>query len=146
MGASSGYTDEDDAGLMTDINITPLVDVVLVLLIVFLMTVPSVVGSNALKINLPEAASGTAINTTSPWELVVRIEEPGQLVLYLNGERTSREDIDRRLNESGSARNQQEVRLAGDKGVPYGEMVKVMDMLAELKLVKLSLRTKLPAR
>lgn len=144
MGASSnsGYSDEDDTGLMTDINITPLVDVVLVLLIVFLMTVPSVVGSNALKVNLPESSNGTAVTASSPWELVVRKNDDGETSLYLNGELTSKAQLDEKLAELGAVRESQEIRLAGDRGVDYGEVTKVLDMLASLKLQKIALRTK----
>lgn len=145
MGATSGYSDEDDSSLMTDINITPLVDVVLVLLIVFLMTVPSVVGSNALNVNLPESANGAAVTGSSPWELVVRKNDEGQVTLYLNGEPTSKAQLEEKLKEQGTARESQEVRLAGDRGVDYGEVAKVLDMLASLKLQKVSLRTK-PAK
>lgn len=141
-GSHSGYSDEDDTGLMTDINITPLVDVVLVLLIVFLMTVPSVVGSNALKVNLPESSNGTAVTASSPWELVVKKNDDGECSLYLNGELTSKALLDQKLAELGTARESQEIRLAGDRGVAYGEIIQVLDMLTSLKLQKIALRTK----
>ncbi len=53
---SSGYADEDD-GAMSAINVTPLVDVILVLLIVFMITVPVIVGSARVKIDVPETTS-----------------------------------------------------------------------------------------
>ena len=58
MGASagSGFSDEDDA-VMSDINVTPLVDVVLVLLIVFMITVPAIVASAPIKVDLPTSGS-----------------------------------------------------------------------------------------
>lgn len=140
--AGSGYSDEEDSSLMTDINITPLVDVVLVLLIVFLMTVPAVVSSTALKVNLPESQSGSKPLTASPWELVLRRNEADQFELYLGNELTSREQLERSLAQSEVPRDMQQVRLSGDKGVPYGEIIKVLDMLAELKLEKVSLRTR----
>ena len=116
MGASGGgYSDEDEASLMTDINITPLVDVVLVLLIVFLITVPSIVASTALKVNLPESSAGSGASTAQPWELGLQSDETGVVRLYLGAAPTSREALEKLLDESGAARNQQEVRLSADR-------------------------------
>ena len=56
---SSGYADEDD-GALSDINVTPLVDVTLVLLIVFMITVPAIVGSARVKVDLPETTAVAA--------------------------------------------------------------------------------------
>lgn len=145
-GSSSGYSDEDDAGLMTDINITPLVDVVLVLLIVFLMTVPSVVGSNALKVNLPESSNGATAAASSPWEIVVRKNDEGQTAMFLNREPITREQLEEKLKALGPARETQEVRLAGDRTEAYGEIMKVLDLLASLKMQKVSLLTKPASR
>lgn len=138
----SGYSDEDEGSLMTDINITPLVDVVLVLLIVFLMTVPAVVSSTALKVNLPEAGSGAKPLTASPWELALRPNDSGGFDLLLGQDPTSREQLEQMLEQSEVPRDNQQVRLSADRGVPYGEIIKILDMLAELKLEKVSLRTK----
>ncbi len=138
----SGYSDEDEGSLMTDINITPLVDVVLVLLIVFLMTVPAVVSSTALKVNLPESGSGAKPLTASPWELVLRPNDSDGFELFLSDELVDRDQIQQMLEQSEVPRDMQQVRLSADRGVPYGEIIKVLDMLAELKLEKVSLRTK----
>ena len=145
-GSSAGYSDEDDASLMTDINITPLVDVVLVLLIVFLITVPSIVASSALKVNLPESSAGSAASTAQPWELGLQSDASGQARLYLGREPTNREALEKLLDESGAARSQQEVRLSADRSLEYGEVVKVLDMLAEMKLEKVQLRTQRATR
>ena len=53
-GTSSSYADDE---ALSDINVTPLVDVTLVLLIVFMITVPAIVGSARVKVNLPETSS-----------------------------------------------------------------------------------------
>ena len=55
MAGSMGYTDDD--GALSDINVTPLVDVTLVLLIVFMITVPAIVGSSRVKVNVPETSA-----------------------------------------------------------------------------------------
>jgi len=57
---SSGFSDDDD-GSMSDINVTPLVDVTLVLLIVFMITVPAIVGSAPIKVDLPETSAVASV-------------------------------------------------------------------------------------
>ena len=61
---SSGYSDEDD-GALSAINVTPLVDVTLVLLIVFMITVPAIVGSARVKVDVPETTSVPADPTSN---------------------------------------------------------------------------------
>ena len=57
MAAAASFGDDDDGRVMSDINVTPLVDVVLVLLIVFMITVPAIVGSTPIKVDLPNTLS-----------------------------------------------------------------------------------------
>jgi biopolymer transport protein ExbD len=61
---ASTYSDEDDA-VIGDINVTPLVDITLVLLIVYMITVPTIVNNPAIKIDLPIAASGSETPETT---------------------------------------------------------------------------------
>ena len=80
---SSGYADEDD-GAMSAINVTPLVDVMLVLLIVFMITVPAIVGSARVKVDLPETTSVEAEPEQMPLVFALKRRERKQVTLYLN--------------------------------------------------------------
>src|SRR5262245_26822602 len=83
MGASisSGY--DDEGATVSDINVTPLVDVVLVLLIVFMITMPAIVGSAQIKIDLPEGSAILAAEVGRlPLNFNLRLEG-GKQVLYL---------------------------------------------------------------
>src|SRR3954454_14164180 len=83
-GGAGGYGNDDDSGRMiVDINVTPLVDITLVLLIIFMVTA-SLIVSPAIKVDLPKAASGSEQTKTT---LAVTIMKDG--ALYLNGERSS---------------------------------------------------------
>ncbi len=137
---------DDDAGAISDINIVPLVDVVLVLLIVFMITVPAVVGSANIQVDLPEtqnavaAAMGTPSNL--PLHLALRREANGKVLLYREGNLSSEDDLRSMLSGYPAGIEKPETFLAADRTIPYGEVVKVIDLLTELGLTKLSLDTK----
>jgi biopolymer transport protein TolR len=81
MAGGAGAFDDDDSGRMiTDINVTPLVDIVLVLLIIFMVTATYIVNPT-IKVDLPKAATGTDQTRTT---LALTLDRTG--ALYLNGE------------------------------------------------------------
>lgn len=141
MAASAGFSD-DEEGVISDINVTPLVDVVLVLLIVFMITVPAIVGSAPVKVNLPETTSVALAAEELPLIFSLRRESTGELALYLNERRTDAASVRSLVEEVGLPSGEQQVSLAADQGIPYGEVVKVMDMLQSLGLKKISLDTR----
>jgi biopolymer transport protein ExbD len=141
-GPSSNFSD-DDGGTLSDINVVPLVDVVLVLLIVFMITVPAIVASAPIKVDLPETVSAAMVQTEDlPLHLFLHREESGQVVLYLNDKATNEALLRSLLLEGFADREKPATYLAADKGIPYGEVVKVIDMLGSLGLHKISLDTK----
>ncbi len=80
-GSAGGYADEGEDALITDINVTPLVDVVLVLLIVFMITMPTIVRNDALKeremsVVLPQASEAAPLSA-KPKELYVNVDADG---------------------------------------------------------------------
>jgi biopolymer transport protein ExbD len=84
-GSTSSYSDEGDDAMITDINVTPLVDVVLVLLIVFMITVPTMVAIDALKerelkVLLPQASEAMPL-ISKPKELIVNIDAEGHFIV-----------------------------------------------------------------
>lgn len=143
-GGASAFGD-DDMSALSDINVVPLVDVVLVLLIVFMITVPAIVGSAPIKVDLPEttAAALNKVDEQLPIHLTLKREASGEVVLYLNDKKTGFNDL-RSLLEGGygGSKEKPPTFLAADKGIPYGEVVKVIDMLGSLGIHKISLDTK----
>jgi biopolymer transport protein ExbD len=142
--AQSAFGD-DESSTISDINVVPLVDVVLVLLIVFMITVPAVVGSAPIKVDLPETVAANMGNPENdlPLRLFLKREASGEVVLYLNSTPTNATSL-RSLLDNGfaQAKERPATFLAADKGIPYGEVVKVIDMLGSLGLHKISLDTK----
>src|SRR3954466_2967974 len=87
MAGGASYQDEDGGGTIADINVTPLVDIVLVLLIVFMITVPSIVNNPSIKVELPKAASGDDTLKSTLALTLQRLPEGGYQ-LFENGNKT----------------------------------------------------------
>ena len=124
MARGGGFQSDDDAGRMiVDINVTPLVDITLVLLIVFMVTAAYIVNP-AIQVDLPKAASGTETTRTV---LGLTLLKDG--ALYLNGQR-SNDDAVRAAIGSELARNPDlQAVIAADRAVPHGEVVHLIDLV-----------------
>jgi len=110
--------------LMSDINVTPFVDVMLVLLIIFMVTAPMMI--EGLNVDLPEA---TAKPLDSEKEHLVITIDKNHLV-YINDFKVSVDFLGEKLNKMLQGRSDREVYLKADKNIPYGIVVQVM---AEIK-------------
>src|SRR5580765_3965078 len=98
---------------MAEINMVPLIDVVLVLLVIFIVTAPLL--TNAVKLDLPKATSTADIQ--KPEKIEFAIDAAG--ALFWNGERINREAAAAKFDEEGKKRPQPEVYLRADQGVAY---------------------------
>ena len=110
--------------LMSDINVTPFVDVMLVLLIIFMVTAPMMI--EGLNVDLPEA---TAKPLDSEKEHLVITIDKNNLV-YINDFKVAVDFLGEKLNKMLQGRSDREVYLKADKNIPYGIVVQVM---AEIK-------------
>jgi biopolymer transport protein TolR len=114
---------------MSDINVTPLVDVMMVLLVIFIITAPLMV--SALKLDLPKT-EGAQANSAPPRFIKLSIDAKG--VVYLDDKATSLDDLKRSLNAQASKAlaveqgELPEVQLRADERVPYGKVVEVMGL------------------
>jgi len=98
---------------MAEINMVPLIDVALVLLVIFIVTAPLL--THAVKLDLPKATSNADIQKPEKVEFAI----DAQGALFWNGERVSREDAVARFGEAGQKRPQPEIYLRADQSVPY---------------------------
>ena len=98
---------------MAEINMVPLIDVVLVLLVIFIVTAPLL--TNAVKLDLPKASS--TADMQKPEKVEFAIDATG--ALFWKGERLSREEAALRFIEEGKKRPQPEIYLRADQNVPY---------------------------
>ena len=137
---SSGYGDDED-GAMSAINVTPLVDVTLVLLIVFMITVPVIVGSARVKVDVPETTSVEPEPEQLPLVFALKRNAEGKNTLYLNENPIDEAGV-RKMFGGSKLNKDQAVSLSADRSIPYGEVMKVVDMLESLGLKKLALDTR----
>src|SRR6476659_5815374 len=122
---SSGYPDEED-GAMSAINVTPLVDVTLVLLIVFMITVPVIVGSARVKVDVPETTSVEAESEQLPLVFALKRNATGDgSTLYLNDNPMSFDDVKKMFGGKRKFNKEQAVSLSADRGIAYGEVMRV---------------------
>ena len=111
---------QDDRRPMADINVTPLVDVMLVLLVIFMVTAPMM--QQGVQVNLPKA--NTKAMTPQDEAVVVSVDKSGKV--FINKDEIPAADLRNRLTAMFASREKKEVFLKADAGVPYGEVVKTM--------------------
>ncbi len=121
--------------LMSQINVTPFVDVMLVLLIIFMVTAPMM--QSGINVNLPKV-SARAVNTkTEP--LVVTIDSRERT--YLGDTRLSPTRLSRKLKAINKSKPGSMVLLKADKKVPYGYVVKVISEIRRSGITKIGMIT-----
>lgn len=120
----AGASQNDDDELITGINVTPLVDVVLVLLVIFMITAPTIFQS-AIKVNLPKAQSAGEAAGQTPLQFTVAKDG----LVYWGAEKLSWEELDRRLRDKPPANLDENVSISADESTPHGTVVKLMDVL-----------------
>ncbi|MFT4069304.1 ExbD/TolR family protein [Paraburkholderia sp.] len=138
--AMSPFAGDDDDGLMNEINMTPLVDVMLVLLIVFMVTIPVI--RHAVKIDLPHASSQK--EDTKPAQVTVSIDADGD-VLWDN---TKVDDaaLALKIAQAAQASPQPELHLDADRKVPYEKVAQVMSAAQAGGLTKIGFVTQPKAK
>ncbi len=128
---------------MSEINMTPLIDVMLVLLVIFIVTAP-LLGSS-LKLDLPKAEGAAA--TDAPAFVALAIDGEGRLYL---GDRPleakgAREQVMQRVREAAQRDPGTEVQLRADSRVPYGRVAELIGWVQEAGLTRIGLVTEAPA-
>jgi biopolymer transport protein ExbD/biopolymer transport protein TolR len=113
---------------MSDINMTPLIDVMLVLLVIFMMTAPLM--SASLKLDLPKTDAATASDV--PDFLAVAIDPKGQL--YIADLPLAPEAFAERMAQAAKRNPQTEVQLRADKTGPYGRVAELIGMVQKAGL------------
>ena len=133
--AMSPFAGDDDDGLMNEINMTPLVDVMLVLLIIFLVTIPAM--QHAVRIDLPHASSQP--EAVKPAHVDVAVQADGS-VLW-DGQPVSDDGLRARIAQAALATPQPELHLRADRTVPYERVAIVMSAAQRGGLTKMGFVT-----
>lgn len=120
-----GLDDEDDGGVIAEINMIPFIDVSLVLLIIFLVT-SSIIVQETIEVQLPQAASGA---DAAPSTVGIAITQDG--AMYWNGEVTSLENIAASMRKEADVDPKVRAIISADRGVDYGAVVDVIDTVKQ---------------
>lgn len=132
MGAKfSGDADE----AIADINITPFVDIILVILIIFMVTTPILLNPS-IQIQLPKAASGEESSAT---QLNLTIAADGTTAL--NGKNATLEEIAKFVAELAKTHPEQQAMIAADQNVAHGKVVAVIDVIKSAGIRKFAIST-----
>jgi biopolymer transport protein ExbD len=134
--------DEGGGGIISEINVTPLVDIVLVLLIIFMVTARLIVSRAIPGVDTPRAASGEEVRTT----LALTID--AQRALFVNGERTNEVSAGEMLRKAVAANPDVQAVITADNTIPYGDFVALIDLvrLSGIKKYALTVAEKPPVR
>ncbi len=126
------------SGVMSDINVTPFVDVMLVLLIIFMVTAPLM--STGIKVDLPEAKAGALNGSEEP--VIVTIDKVGEL--FVNKQSVLLDELIERLTAVYEINNDTRIIIRGDRQVDYGAVMQAFGRLNEAGYTKVMLETVVP--
>lgn len=132
---SFGSPNNDGNAEMSDINMTPLIDVMLVLLIIFIITLPVI--THSVQIDLPKVNNEPT--NTKPNVITLSVDKKGEV--FWNDAPVKNEELGKRLQASSQETPQPEIHIRGDKKVEYEHMVKVMNAVQQAGLVKIGFIT-----
>lgn len=129
---AANFQDDQDE-MITEINVVPLVDIILVVLIIFMLTA-NLIAKQSLKLELPEAATGEGAETTT---LALTLDKDG--MLYLNGQPTTEAELSKYLPTVVEADPKAQAIIAADKGRSHGEVIHLIDFVRQHGIYKFAL-------
>ncbi|WP_372521786.1 protein TolR [Sulfuricaulis sp.] len=127
--------------LMSEINVVPYIDVMLVLLVIFMITAPLL--SQGVKVDLPKAAA-QPVDSQDRETLVVTVDREGRY--FLDDRRITSDELSRKVAAILRARPQTPVLIRGDRQSNYGEVVKAMTLLQSAGAPSVGLLTEPPGK
>lgn len=138
MAGTTKGSDDGDA-LISDINVTPLVDVMLCLLVIFMVTTSYVV-ADSLKIDLPEAATG---DHTEPSVVMITFtvdKATNARQLYLNGEKSDEAGLRAHIQKvKAEGKKDVQAVIAADRTASHGEVIHIIDVVKQEGILKFAL-------
>ena len=138
MAGGSLYHDDDESGAITDINVTPFVDVVLVLLVVFIVTAKLIV-ARGVEIDKPKAATGGDVQST----LRVSVNAEGDL--FVNGDKFAGDPAAiARIKEIAASSTKPKAIIAGDRKTAYAGVMHAIDLVQQAGVTAIALENERP--
>lgn len=120
---------------MSEINVTPLVDVMLVLLIIFMVTAPMM--TQGVEVNLPQTTTKSMKSQEDP--LFLTVNKNGEI--FLENHTVRMEDLEDKVRSIFKYRREKEILLRADRDIPYGFVIKVIGAVKRAGIDKLGMVT-----
>lgn len=136
MGANlprGGLGDDDDLAPLAEINVTPFVDVMLVLLIIFMVTAPLMLAG--VQVDMPETSAARQNPPQKPLVVTLSADQ----AVYLRDEQVSRDQLASRLASLLKVEGDSVVYIKADKAIPYGAVMDTLGEIAASGFTKISL-------
>lgn len=130
------FGQDDELGDMSEINVTPLVDVMLVLLIIFMITAPML--SQGLEVELPQA-EGRSFELAAVTPAKITIAASG--AVYVDGDTVGSENLELTLGPILRSKKVKRAVLEADQAVPYGRVIEVLDVMNRAGIEQLGMIT-----
>jgi biopolymer transport protein ExbD len=130
---AGGSFDPNEGNPIADINVTPLVDVTLVLLIIFMVTTPMIM-KPSINVNLPKAASA---DQSAPGELAVTISKQGQI--FANGKSVSEEGLRTETLKLVASKPELQAMISADRETAHGVVITVIDIIKSAGVKKFAI-------
>ncbi len=127
-----------DRRILSEINVTPFVDVMLVLLVIFMVTAPMM--ESGIDVNLPKVESGPVEGRQKP--LIVTIDRKG--AIFINKRRLKLAELERKLQAILKRRTDRVVYLRADASVPYGKVARAMAAIRNSGVERIAMITEPP--
>ena len=124
---------------MSEINVTPFVDVMLVLLIVFMVTAPLL--TVGIKVDLPEVKADALTDQKDPIEITVKLDG----LIYLGESEVEIENLIPRLNAITDQNTEARIYVRGDRVVAYGRVMEIMSIINSAGYIKVALVAQNPS-
>ncbi len=134
----AAYVNRGGGSRLSEINVTPLVDVMLVLLVIFMVTAPMLEQSQGqINVDLPQVAAAPA--NIAEDAIVITVDRGRKI--FINDRPIDPSELKARLTALFKGRSRKEVFLRADRAVPYGEVVKAMSAIRKAGITRLNMVT-----
>lgn len=137
----SGFKHEEHGHYLSEINVTPLVDVFLVLLIIFMVAAPLL--QQGLDVDLPQTTAPALERSEA--DVVLTIKEDGTFYLQNNRESYTFAQLEKKLDSIFARRDKKEIYLQADQNVAYGKVVTAIALFKKLGIGRVGMITKEPS-
>lgn len=137
---AGGASQDNDDGMITGINVTPFVDVALVLLIIFIVTAKIIVAQPTIPVDLPRAATSQqqVINNT----VQISVNRTGGI--FVDARPTTEQQLHDVMVQRHAANAEVRAVIAADRMVPHGRVVQVIDIIRSAGVSRFAIQTEMP--